>query len=168
MKRMLSLGQLLFAIVLCSLLFAPWAAAAPAQQVNLSLSEFAIAPATFTVQQGQPVTFTVKNVSKFPHNVTFTLAFQGLTETLFTANLTAGQTQTATYTFPAAGAWTMFCPVDSHEARGMKGSVDVTAAPASLPQSGGGGMATTPYWTAALMLVLGVVTVAWQRRLSRR
>ena len=168
MKRMLSLGQLLFAVMLCSLLFAPWAAAAPAQQINLSLSEFAIAPATFTVQQGQPVTFTVTNAGKFPHNVTFELASQSLKETLFTANLTAGQTQTATYTFPAAGTWTMYCPVDSHEARGMKGSVNVMAAPASLSQSGGGGMATTPYWTAALMLVLGVITLAWQRRPIRR
>ena len=171
MKRMLSLGQFLFAVMLCSLLFAPWAAAAPEQQVNLNLSEFAIAPATFTVQQGQPVTFTSKNIGKFPHNITFTLDSQGLKETLYTANLTAGQTQTATYTFPAAGTWTMFCPVDSHEARGMKGTVIVTAAaaaPASLPQSGGGGMATTPYWTAALMLVLGVVSVGWQRRPGQR
>jgi plastocyanin len=169
MKKVMSLGPVFFVALLCSLLFAPWAAAAPAQQVTLSLSEFAITPSTFTVQQGQPVTFTATNVGKFPHNVTFELTAQNMKETLFTANLTAGQTMTATYTFSAAGAWTMYCPVDSHEARGMKGTVDVVAAaPATLPQTGGGGMAATPGWTAALALVLGVVALGWQRRLRRR
>ncbi|HEV7213715.1 MAG TPA: cupredoxin domain-containing protein [Chloroflexota bacterium] len=169
MKKVLSLGPVLFVVMLCSLVLAPWAAAAPAQQVTLSLSEFAITPSTFTVQQGQPVTFTAKNVGKFPHNVTFELTSQSMKETLFAANLTAGQTMTATYTFPAAGTWTMFCPVDSHEEKGMKGTVDVVAAaPASLPQSGGGGMAATPGWTAALALVLAVVALGWQLRLRRR
>jgi hypothetical protein len=51
----------------------------------------------------------------------------------------------------------------------MKGTVDVVAAaPASLPQSGGGGMAATPGWTAALALVLAVVALGWQLRLRRR
>lgn len=169
MKKVVSLGPILFVAMLCSLLFAPWAAAAPAQQVTLSLSEFAITPSTFTVQQGQPVTFTAKNVGKFPHNVTFELASQNMKETLFTANLTAGQTMTATYTFPVAGTWTMLCPVDSHEAKGMKGTVDVVAAaPVSLPQSGGGGMASTPGWTAALALALGIIALGSQLRLRQR
>lgn len=169
MNRLVSFGPLLVVAMLSSLLFAPFAVAAPAQQVTISLSEFAITPSSFTVQQGQPVTFTVKNVGKFPHNVAFTLASQNLKETLFTANLTAGQTMTATYTFPAAGTWTMFCPVDSHEAKGMKGSVDVVAAtPSTLPQSGGGGMATTPGWTAALALAMGVVALGWKLRPHRR
>ena len=81
MKKLVSLGPVLFIAMFCSLLFAPWAAATPAQQVTLSLSEFAITPSTFTVQQGQPVTFTAKNVGKFPHNVTFELTAQNMKET---------------------------------------------------------------------------------------
>ncbi|MGI8916479.1 MAG: cupredoxin domain-containing protein [Chloroflexota bacterium] len=170
MKQPVSLSPLLFVAILCSSLFVPWAAAAPLQQVTMTLDEFTMMPATFDVQQGQPVTFTVKNAGKFPHNVTFELPSQGIKETLFTANLTTGQTQTATYTFPAAGTWTMLCPVDSHEAKGMKGSVNVLDAPASMPQSGGGGMATTTTTRCAvlLMAILGAGILTLQRRSGRQ
>ena len=71
------------------------------------------------------------------HNFKLELPAQKLEKTLFATNLQPGETRTASYTFPTAGAWEMYCPVDDHEGMGMKGAIQVLGAAASgMPHTG--------------------------------
>jgi plastocyanin len=149
------------------------AVAAATQQVAVTLSDFAIAPAQLTVRRGQPVQFTVTNAGRMIHNLRFELDRQGIHQTLLAADLRPGQTGSATFTFPVAGEWEMDCPAGDHEALGMKGSVlvladDAPPAPSRMPQAGGGALARGRPLAAAFLLALtglGLLTrrLRWRR-----
>ena len=169
MKRLLSSGLLALVALLVGLALPALAAAdspqqSSPQQVSIDMSEFMFSPMSFTATQGQPVQITAHNTGKFPHNISFQLGSQ--TMQVFTANVPAGQTQTASFTFPTSGQWRMFCPVDSHAQRGMVVWGEVEAAGASaLPATGGGGMARLAIVEgAAVALGLAAGALLLQRR----
>lgn len=106
-------------------------------QVTLTLTEFSISPATIEVPLGQPIQVTLVNAGKYPHNIKFELPAKSIEQTLLPANLNGGENGTGSYTFTTAGDWEMYCPVDGHEAKGMKGTVHVSsAASGGLPTTG--------------------------------
>ncbi len=90
-------------------------AAAPSE-VEVSLSEFAIAPAAIEISSG---TLTVTNEGQAPHN----LAIEG-TE-LSTHDLDPGDTGTLTVSDLAPGTYTYLCTIPGHAAAGMTGSLTI-------------------------------------------
>jgi uncharacterized cupredoxin-like copper-binding protein len=142
MKWLKTAGLLLPAMlilpVLAMALMAPFPAQAQSgQQVNITLKEFMLTPSMVTVNQGQPVQFTIMNMGTIEHNFKLELPSQHIEKTLFDTNLKPGESRTAEFTFTAAGDWEMYCPVDAHEAHGMKGSVQVMGSvPAGMPSTG--------------------------------
>ena len=191
MKRPLPFGLLLLVGLLAALGLPALAAAdspqqSSGQQVSIEMTEFMFMPMSFSATAGQPIQITAHNAGKFPHNVSFQLGSQ--TMQVFPANVPAGQTQTASFTFPSAGQWRMFCPVDSHAQRGMVGTGDVAAAGAgtaaattatstvaastagALPATGGGGMAMSVAYegAAAVVIVLAAGGLLLQRRRARK
>lgn len=135
MKSYLKVGALL-CMALLALLVAPGAGRAQgSQEVTLTMTEFSISPASFTVTQGQPVHFTIKNAGKFPHTVTFMKDAEMMT--LTAQPLKGGESATADFTFDKAGTWNMHCPVDSHADKGMVGEVVVMDATSpGMPSTG--------------------------------
>lgn len=159
MKWLKTAGLLLPAMlilpVLVMALVAPYTAQAQSgQQVTITLKEFTVTPSTITVNQGQPVQFTVMNMGTIEHNFKLELPSQGIEKTLFDTNLKPGESRTAEFTFTVAGDWEMYCPVDEHEAHGMKGSVQVMGSvPAGMPSTGEP-MSRMAWLVAALGLAL--------------
>ncbi len=130
------LSYLLLAVSLVMLLgvsgFGIAGAQSAATDVTITETEFKLDPASITVPVNTPVQVTVKNAGTVPHNLTFALPAQNIQHQLFAQNLNPGETRTATFTVTAAGQWTMFCPVDAHQAAGMKGTVMVVAASGAM------------------------------------
>ena len=112
-------------------------AAQTMQQVQITLKEFMITPMEITVTQGEPVQFTVTNAGTIDHDFKVELSDQNIEKELFATDLMPGETRIAEYTFSVAGDWEMYCPVDSHEAHGMKGDIHVlSTSPGGMPSTG--------------------------------
>ncbi len=136
-KRPLVGGLLAIAGLAMLLAIPALALAQTSQQVNISLKEFMINPPKITVTQGQSVQFTVTNNGTEEHNFTVE-SKQGDEEKLFDMNLKPSETRTAEYTFPTAGDWEMYCPLEDHKDHGMKGDLEVlSSAPGGMPSTGG-------------------------------
>jgi LPXTG-motif cell wall-anchored protein len=152
MRRYLALGILALAACLAPFQASAHVNAQAVQEINVTLSEFAFTPSTFTVMQGQPVHITVTNTGKFPHNVAF--QYENTNLKVFAANIPGGGTGSADFTFTDSGTWRMYCPVDSHADRGMVGQVIVMAAAApGMPTTGQPGTDTLS-WLGLLSLIL--------------
>jgi plastocyanin len=123
---------LLTGLTLASALLALTVAPIQAQQdQEVRLHDFAIEPATFTATAGQTVSLSVTNTGAAQHNLAFEMESGDPGQALFSANLRPGQSETAEFTFSQSGTWTMYCPVGSHRARGMVGSVETRNAAAA-------------------------------------
>src|SRR5437763_12713598 len=113
MKRYSILG-----LVICATLLAALAAPAltqaqsSAQDVTITLNEFAFSPSTITVTQGRTVHFVANNTGKFPHNISFDM--KGQMMMVFAQPIKGGSSGEADFTFNDAGTFKIFCPVDSH------------------------------------------------------
>jgi plastocyanin len=93
------------------------------QTIPVTETEFSIAPANLNLKAGTYV-FQLQNGGRFPHDLHIVdSSNQPVAGT--TAVMPAGGTATFTATLKA-GAYTMFCAVDGHRARGMQGTVTVT------------------------------------------
>src|SRR5437763_13299082 len=100
----LLLPAMLILPILVAALVAPYPAQAQAgQQANITLKEFTLTPSAITVNQGQPVQFTVTNMGTIVHNFKLELPSQGIEKTLFDTNLKPGESRTAEFTFTIAG-----------------------------------------------------------------
>lgn len=135
MRRYAPLAILAGVALLTLLLSGVTRAQAAPQDMTITLSEFSLSPDHFTATQGQPIRFTVNNIGKFPHSVSFVK--DGKFLTVFAQPIAAGQSGVAEFTFEEAGSWTMYCPVSTHAERGMTGTVTVltTGAP-GMPTTG--------------------------------
>jgi len=100
--------------------------------VTVTLKEFRLVPSTTKLAAGK-TTFVAVNRGKFPH----ALALKGAA-TARTALLKPGATARFTVTLKN-GNYTLWCPVGTHAAAGMKLTLHVGAA----ASSGGGGGTTT-------------------------
>lgn len=128
---------LIVPVAIMALLVPSLSVAQTTQQVSITLKEFMITPSSITVTQGQPVQFTVTNAGTIEHNFVVEMHDQDIEQKLFTTNLKPGETRTVEYTFPVAGDWEMYCPVDEHEGHGMKGDVEVlSTSPGGMPSTG--------------------------------
>jgi uncharacterized cupredoxin-like copper-binding protein len=109
---------LLSAVLMSGLLAADFrlvmAGDGPIPVVEVKLTEFTIEMPT-TVPVG-PVTFSVTNAGTMEHN--FEVEGQGI-EKKFDTNLKPGETRSLRVDLPA-GTYTIYCPVDDHQKRGMQ------------------------------------------------
>jgi len=87
--------------------------------------EFAFQPSTVRTGSGA-VTFNLRNDGQFPHNI----RIDGMDSDVFAANLSSGQSATATVTL-APGTYAFWCPVPTHRERGMEGTLTVAGAQAA-------------------------------------
>lgn len=88
------------------------------QQVTIEGFNFGFTPKTITVKKGQKVQLTFKNTAG-THSLVID-EFNVKTDIIQT-----GQTTTVEFTPDKTGTFTYYCPVDSHKAMGMEGTLTV-------------------------------------------
>lgn len=164
MKRYLTPGLLIVAAAFMVLLAPSLASAQSSQQVTISGTEFSLNPSAISVPQGQVIHFTFTNSGKYPHNLKVELPSQSIEKTLFSSNLQPGETRDADFTFTTAGNWEIYCPVDGHEANGMKGTLQVVAVAAGMPATGSPATSLPLLSIGGLALVAAGLLVQWKRR----
>jgi uncharacterized cupredoxin-like copper-binding protein len=108
------------------------AASAAEQTVRISEKEFSLTPSRVKVAKPETVSFKVTNDGQIGH----ALEIEGNGVEEKTDTLQPGDTTTLTVHLSKAGSYEMYCPIDGHEGKGMKGSITVGG-------SAGGGMTTT-------------------------
>jgi len=105
------------------------AGAGGGEVIEVSLSEFALTPASFSLEPG-PYTFHVVNDGSVVH----ALEVEGPLGEVETADLAPGESADLDVDLSEPGDYEMYCPVDGHKDEGMEGTITV---------GGGGGGATT-------------------------
>ncbi|MGH3043102.1 MAG: cupredoxin domain-containing protein [Gaiellaceae bacterium] len=105
------------------------AGAGGGEVVEVSLSEFALTPASFSLEPGS-YTFHVVNDGSVVH----ALEVEGPLGEVKTADLAPGESADLNVDLSEPGDYEMYCPVDGHKDEGMEGTITV---------GGGGGGATT-------------------------
>lgn len=90
-----------------------------ATKVTIAGTEFAYSPSSVTVKKGETVTLTFKNSGAYPHNLT--ISELGVA----TKTVPAGGEDTITFTANKVGSFDFQCTIDSHAAKGMKGTLVV-------------------------------------------
>ncbi len=152
MQRIYLLVRMTLAAVIALLLAPTLTLAQGTTHLTITGTEFAFSPMHATVPQGQAVQVTFTNAGKYPHNMTFEMESTKVEYTVFASPLMAGESRTGSYTFPMAGEWKMYCPVDSHEAKGMVGIITVEAAAApGMPSTG------NPTFLGLLLIAVGLL-----------
>ena len=95
---------------------------APEGAIKVSLTDFAITPATLTAKAGS-VVFFVSNDGRTPHNLS--LFDSTKKDAGHTADLNPGQAAVLTVTL-AAGSYHINCSLPGHESLGMSGTLTVS------------------------------------------
>jgi plastocyanin len=111
--------------------------APPQRTVTLSEAEFSITPNTFNAGKPGTVAFKVRNTGHIAH----ALEIEGNGVEEETDSIQPGQSTTLTVQLVKAGSYEMYCPIDGHEDKGMKGEITVGGS------AGTGGMDTTEVTT---------------------
>lgn len=93
------------------------ASEAPAAQVEVSLTEFAITPADIVVAEGG--TLVVRNDGSIPHNLTV------VDTDIATADLDPGSTETLDLSGLAPGTYRVVCTIPGHEQAGMVATLTI-------------------------------------------
>ncbi len=90
-----------------------------ATEITVLGTDYAFTPAKLSIKKGDKVKLVFQNNGKFPHNLVIDdLKVQ-------TKTINAGQTDTVEFTADKSGSYTMYCSVDSHQQKGMVGTVSV-------------------------------------------
>lgn len=167
MKR-IAAWSLLVCAALLALVVAPGVTRAQAgtQTVDITLSEFMFSMPALTVTQGQTVHFNATNAGKFPHSIAFKNGDK--TMMLFATPIAAGQTGSADFVFTEAGTWQMYCPVGTHAAKGMVGTVTVQAMMVPAPAPGMPSTGTGNSGLDGLLALAGGALLAGGLLLRRR
>jgi uncharacterized cupredoxin-like copper-binding protein len=100
--------------------------------ITVSETEFSLTPNVVDIGQPGTVAFRVRNIGQIAHALE--IEGQGVHDE--TEAIQPGQSATLTIRLSKAGSYEMYCPIDSHESKGMKGTVKVAGT------SGAGGMQT--------------------------
>jgi uncharacterized cupredoxin-like copper-binding protein len=111
----------------------PAGSASPQQTVTISEAEFSVTPKTVNVGKPGTVAFKVRNIGQIAH----ALEIEGNGVEEETDSIEPGQSATLTVQLSKAGSYEMYCPIDGHEDKGMKGAITVGGS------AGNGGMTTT-------------------------
>ncbi len=101
--------------------------------LNVTLSDFAFTPASWTVTAGSTVTVNLKNTGAVQH--TWTLMSTPISGSYTAADkanilfdsglIDVGASKTVTFTAPAAGTYQVICTQSGHFEAGMVGSLTV-------------------------------------------
>jgi uncharacterized cupredoxin-like copper-binding protein len=102
------------------------------QTVQISEKEFSLTPGTVSVSKNGTVEFQVMNDGQTTH--AFEVEGNGVEEE--TEDIEPGQSATLRVDLSQAGSYEMYCPIDGHKDKGMKGTITVGTA-------AGGGTTTT-------------------------
>lgn len=89
------------------------------KNVEVVGSEFSYTPDALTFSKGDDIRLTFKNEGTVSHN----LAIEGLG--LTTRTIAPGSSDTIEFSVDKVGSYDFFCTVDSHQALGMKGTIEV-------------------------------------------
>ncbi|HVC58236.1 MAG TPA: cupredoxin domain-containing protein [Candidatus Acidoferrales bacterium] len=89
-------------------------------QLSNAQGAYVITPNVITVKAGESVTINVINDGTMVHS------FVIPNISVSAPDLSPGQSKVLTFTAPAAGNYTYYCPVDSHKTLGMVGTLVVS------------------------------------------
>jgi plastocyanin len=103
----------------------------PLQTIQLTLTEFAISPATVNLPQADTYEFEVSNDGQLTHALD--IEAEGDAGEAETGNIDPGESRTVSITLPG-GSHEMYCPIGNHRDQGMEGTITV---------AGGAGGGTT-------------------------
>jgi uncharacterized cupredoxin-like copper-binding protein len=96
------------------------------QTVQISEKEYSLTPSSVTVSKAGTVEFQVTNDGQ----VTHALEIEGNGVEEETDDTDPGQSATLRVDLSKEGSYEMYCPIDGHKDKGMKGTVTVGSAPA--------------------------------------
>jgi uncharacterized cupredoxin-like copper-binding protein len=104
-----------------------------ANTLNITMSDYAFAPASWSVTAASTVTVNLKNTGAVQHNfvvmskpVSGTFTDADKANILFDSGpIDAGASKTVTFTAPAAGTYQVICNQSGHFEQGMIGSLTV-------------------------------------------
>jgi uncharacterized cupredoxin-like copper-binding protein len=102
--------------------------AAPHHTVTVTETDFALDPDSVALEQPGTYAFEVVNEGQVAHALE--IEGQGIEEE--TETLQPGERATLTVDL-SPGTYELYCPIDDHAERGMKGRVDLRASGAPLP-----------------------------------
>ncbi|HYT52874.1 MAG TPA: cupredoxin domain-containing protein [Gaiellaceae bacterium] len=111
----------------------PATSGSPQQTVTISEAEFSVTPNAVDVGRPGTVAFKVRNIGHIAH----ALEIEGNGVEEKTSSIQPGQSATLTVELAKAGSYEMYCPIDGHEDKGMKGAITVAGS------AGMGGGTTT-------------------------
>jgi plastocyanin len=109
------------------------ATGAPQQTVSISEKEYSLSPSAAKVGSPGTVAFKVTNNGQIAH----ALEIEGNGVEEETDTIQPGQSATLTVKLSKAGSYEMYCPIDGHKDKGMKGEITVGGS------AGSGGTTTT-------------------------
>jgi plastocyanin len=101
--------------------------------VQVSEKEYSLTPSTVTVSKPGTYAFQVTNKGTITH----ALEIEGNGVEQETADIQAGSNATLNVTFTKNGSYEIYCPIDGHKDKGMKGTLTVGNT------AGGGGTTST-------------------------
>src|SRR5207244_3562772 len=101
--------------------------------IQISEKEFSLTPSTVTVSKPGTYELQVSNKGTITH--AFEVEGNGVEEK--SGDIQAGSSATLKVAFSKNGSYEIYCPIDGHKARGMKGTLTVGSA-------AGTGTTTTP------------------------
>jgi PQQ system protein len=105
------------------------------QTIQISETEFALNPSSVTLPKAGTYEFEVTNDGKITHALEIEESGGGAEAE--TGDIDPSAKKTVRFTFSGSGSFEMYCPIDGHEDKGMKGTITVGGA------AGGGGGTTT-------------------------
>ena len=91
------------------------------QTVSISEKEFSLTPSTVNIGRPGTVAFEVKNAGQTVH----ALEIEGKGIEQKTEDIQPGQSAMLTVQLSQPGTYEMYCPVDDHEDKGMKGVIRI-------------------------------------------
>ena len=92
-----------------------------AAPVNISETEFKLTPSTAQLDKGGTVAIEVKNEGSTAH----ALEVEGPSGEVKTGTIAPGKTATLQADLSKPGSYEMYCPIDGHKGKGMKGEITV-------------------------------------------
>ena len=132
MRRLLVLLPLSLLVAACGASSSTSAAGPVQQTIQISEREYSLNPGTVTVSKTGTYKFRVTNNGTIAH----ALQIEGNGVEQKTGDIQPGAGATLRVTLTKDGSYELYCPIDGHRARGMKGTVTVGSG------SGSGGTTT--------------------------
>lgn len=127
--------KLLFLLVFALLLTACGGTDAPSTTINVTMTDFAFSPNTFTVPAGQPITINATNNGASRHTFVIMKLGKDVGQSFIAANqadiywqtfVDAGGNKSDTFTAPSTpGEYQIICDIPGHYEAGMSASLIV-------------------------------------------